>query len=258
MVPQQDPFTALNNLNDTTLQGLNLNRFLDKQIMDPMVGSMTPFQGIAPYQKNNNSMVYNNPMNSYNQSPTSMEPGTTISNCIIRSSQGGQIIPGSPVLNGRVELNQGFTDSIGNQFAYDTLTAFDPVGVMAVSLYYGGILFNEHAGGVLPLIRYILSGVVYPQPISFGSGTVLADGTATINFPSTWTSVHNGPGSYTITPGSNFFNDSYQIIITPILNGPIMAIGANQLISSFDVQTYDVTGAPADSGFSFVLFTNTA
>ena len=237
-----------------SLQGLSLDRFLGKQIMDAGVGSLSPFQGIMPYQQNNSSMAYNNPMNSYNQPATDVVSGTKLSNLLITTSQGGQLIPGNPLRNGRVQLGSGYTDSAGTQLPYDNLTAFHPTGIAGVVVFYGGIVMNTDQNGVVPTIDYNFFGQQYEQPICYGTGRVDSTGTPLAHFPSYWTVVRNSVGYYTITFTVPVPNDTYTIHLTPVGSSVIMNADT-PTVNGFDILSYDNTGTLTDTDFSVTLFT---
>lgn len=234
------------------LQNLSLNRFLGKQDFDVSQITTTPFQGVSPYLNNNSSLVYDNPINRAYAPARSISPGTIISNILVRTSSG---VSANNTFNGRVELNQGFTQKSGAPFPFDTLTAFNPEGDPSVVLFHSGVIFNETATGV-PLLVYQTGGNQYSQPIVLGSGRVLDDGTPTTNFPVGWTSVQNGTGDYTLTPPANFPTSDYGVNLT-VVNSVATITLANPTASSFDVLTFDPTTAtPIDSEFSFMAFTN--
>lgn len=239
------------------LDSLSLDRFLNRQNTDYGSSITTPFSGLQPGIQADNSYTEqgNTGLNS-DEAATTIAPGTNILGCLIRSSNGGRKFNNS-IFGGRVEMNQGFKDRFGNDFPYDSLTAFDSEG-KAIAVISG-------AFGITALQNFTVissSGFLVPQPKSMGAGRVLAAGTFDPGFTpldssaGPWSVTHVGTGVYQVTHNLGLATNSYGVLVTSSNVSPIFSNESGRSANFFQVSTYDIAGAPIDTDFNFNMFTN--
>lgn len=241
------------------LDNLSLDRFIYRQNSNYESLSTSPFSGLQAGITSNNAYNTSNDPGSVDSPASSIATGTPIVSSPVSTSNGGNqhVVAGLQIPGGKVSLTQGFTDSAGQQFQLDNLTAFDGSGIATVVLSYFGIFLTPGASGIPPGIIYTYNGDLVSQPIVIGSGRVLANGNATSNFPSDWLVNRIGTGKYTLNPLFGFSDAEYSVLLTPHGPSPCAMTVQATSTSQIDIWAYDLSGALVDSEFSFEVFTNT-